>query len=70
MLASFALPMLSPVYTGPRPSLRPATLLLVALGTACYHALAPRLMSNRTHTAGFDGPFMLLFLTAVDAMLL
>lgn len=68
MMGTFALPMLALIYTGPQSRIRFAVLPFVAAGVACYHTTSPRFSVNRTNAAGFDGPHMLLFLTAVDAL--
>lgn len=70
ILGIFTLPMVTMLYTEPQSSLRLAVLPLIAAGVICYHATSPSFMLNRTIASGFDGPHMLLFLTAVDALVL
>jgi len=70
MLTTFALPILALVYTRPDSVLRLAVLPCVALGTVCYHVASAIIMPNRAVAGALDGPFMLLFLISVDALLL
>lgn len=70
MLGTFALPILGLIYTEPHSSIRLLLVPLVALGTVCYHKTARNFMPNGAIASAFDGPFMLLYLTAVDAFLL
>lgn len=69
IILAFGLPLLVLAYTGPRSVLRPALLPLIALNTVCYHTLSPYVMDTRASAAGFDGPMILLFLGAVDFLL-
>ena len=70
ILATFALPILALIYTTPNSPLRLAVVPCVALGAVIYHIASPLIIPNRAIAAAFDGPFMLLFLTSVDALLL
>lgn len=70
MLGTFTLPMIALICTTPRSPIRLAVLPVIAIGVNCYHATSPYFMPNRTIASAFDGPHMLLFLTAIDALLL
>ena len=70
MLATFALPIFTLIYTKPDSPLRLVVLPFVALGAVCYHATSGSIMPNRAIAAALDGPFMLLFLISVDALVL
>ena len=70
ILGTFALPMLGIMYLHPRSPLRLALIPIVALAVFAYRTQVHRFMKNRTHASFPEGPFCLLFLTAVDALVL
>lgn len=70
MIGTFALPILGLIYTQPQSSIRLALVPLVTLGVVCYHKTARDFMPNGANASAMDGPFMLLYLTAIDMFLL
>ena len=70
MLGTYALPTLALAYAKPGSLIRALVLPLVVVGVNCYHFASHYFMPNRTNASGLDGPHMLLFLTAVDALLI
>ncbi|KAK7187800.1 hypothetical protein DPSP01_010847 [Paraphaeosphaeria sporulosa] len=67
---TFYLPMLGIMYLHPRSPLRLAIIPIVALGYFAYRTAVPRFIANRSRASFPEGPFYLLFLTAVDALVL
>ena len=67
---TFFLPMLGIMYLHPRSPLRLAIIPIVALGDFAYRSTVSRFIKNRSVASFPEGPFYLLFLTAVDALVL
>lgn len=67
---TFFLPMLGVMYLHPRSPLRLAIIPIIALGYFAYRTTVPRFIANRSRASFPEGPFYLLFLTAIDALLL
>lgn len=67
---TFYLPMLGVMYLHPRSPLRLAIIPIVALGYFAYRSTVSRFVENRSRASFPEGPFYLLFLTAVDALVL
>jgi hypothetical protein len=70
LVLPFALHILLLAYTGPSSILRWALLPIFALNIKCYHSLSLQVMDTRASAAGFEGPMILLFLGAVDSLLI
>ena len=68
--ANFTLPMLALLYTNPTSKLRLVVPFMSALAFCCYHATSLRFMPDRYNAAYYDGRHIVLFLTAVDVLLL
>ena len=68
-LGTFTLPMLALIYTGPRSKIRLVVPFMTALAFCCYHATSHHFMPDRHNASYYDGRHIVLFLTAVDALL-
>ncbi|KAF1976210.1 hypothetical protein BU23DRAFT_456274 [Bimuria novae-zelandiae CBS 107.79] len=62
--------MLGVMYLHPRSPLRLAIIPIVTLGYFAYRTTVPRFIKNRSVASFPEGPFYLLFLTTVDALVL
>jgi hypothetical protein len=70
IFVTYSLPMLGMLYLRPQSPLRLAILPLVAFGVYCYRSTCLLFMPNRTQASGAEGPFYLLYLNSVDALVL
>lgn len=67
---NFTLPMLALIYTAPRSKIRLAVPFTTALAFSCYHETSLQFMPDRQNASFYDGKHIVLFLTAVDVLLL
>ena len=67
---TFTLPLLALMYTTPRSKTRLAVAFLTAVAFCCYRTTSLQFMPDRPNAAYYDGRHVVLFLTAVDALLL
>ena len=67
---TFTLPMLALLYTTPGSKTRLAVPLMTAVAFCCYHATSIQFMPDRHNASYYDGRHIVLFLTAVDVLLL
>lgn len=70
ILATFALPFLALIYTGPKSSIRLVVPTITAIGASCYHVTSPYFMLDRTMAGLFDLTHMLFFLSAINELLI
>ena len=69
-VGTFTLPILALIYTTPRSKIRLAVPFMTAVAVCCYHATSLQFMPDRPHASWYDGKLIVLFLTAVDVLLL
>ena len=67
---TFTLPLLALIYTTPTSKIRLAVPLIIAVAFCCYRATSLQFMPDRTNASYYDGRHIILFLTAVDVLLL
>ena len=70
ILATFAVPFLALIYTGPKSPIRLAVPAITAIGASCYHVTSPYFMPDRTMAGLFALTHMLFFLSAIDELLI
>lgn len=70
ILATFAVPFLALIYTGPKSPVRLAVPAIIAIGASCYHVTSPYFMLDRTMAGLFAIVHMLFFLSAIDQLLI
>ena len=67
---TFSLPVLALVYTTPGSKIRFVVSLMTAVAFCCYHSTSVQFMPDRHNASYYDGRHIVLFLTAVDVLLL
>ena len=67
---TFTVPMLALIYTAPRSKIRLAVPFTTALAFSCYRETSLQFMPDRQNASYYDGRHIVLFLTAVDVLLL
>ena len=67
---TFTLPLLALIYTTPRSKIRLAVPFMIAVAFRCYHDTLLHFMPDTWNASYYDGRHIVLFLTAVDVLLL